>query len=830
MGAFAYSVISNINNNFKKGIIVAIIFAIIPILFLGISGTINDAFAQSQRVRDDTDFASIPFKDSQNELNVSPSLTQQIQEKTTGALSQLQKEYVPGQLIVTFKKESDISNIREVPTFNDRVAKAIPEHEKMVKWKSPENNIVIIKTDSGEEEKFRQMLIKNPNIKAVERDFLVYPRGHVTSSDPLVGFQAWHYNAINLVGAWHHTTGSPLIIVAAIDGGVDFANTDLGASFWLNDDSCGGGGDDDVNGFVDDCIGWDFADNDNFPQDVDGHGTFVSGLMTSGLNNGIGGTGIAPQALLMPLKVFPNSGGGAAMSDILSAMTYAVNNGASVMNLSLGGYGPCLAATQNVLDFAYANNVVVVQALGNDAFLNVQDDIASCNHVVAIGSTDNFNLGTSYGNWDVDMDMSAPGGDLESIGGHTGDLLVASNGLGNTFVGNLGNSFAAPHVSACLALMFSVNPNLTFDQAQGILESTALDLTVSGFIPNLAGPGKDVVFGHGLLQCEQAVMYSFDSDGDGVLDTDDICPGGDDNVDTDGDGIPDDCDPDVVIPMGSSVPGCEETNECYLPFSLAVDLHSEVTWLNNDNAAHTVTSGDTTVPNSVGLLFDSGLFLQGSTFSHTFDIVGTFPYFCVVHPWMQGEIIVNDPISGATPFADVVVSYDNLYGGAALPPPYPPFLDPTQALGAPNFVGLDNLLSVTLGSGGLVEVGFVDNLLTNSGDGSFDLLVYEIGRDVERTYVSIRPTAATAALLGPAYDTGVPGFPSTIGDGFYEVGVSNGSTGNIDIDSFFPATGAGTYTFDAVQLIDDPLQTPTPGLATLGADIDAVGTLSSTIP
>jgi len=217
------------------------------------------------------------------------SFAQQIKEKTRNTSAQPQKEYVPGQLIVTFKQESEISNIRAATTFEYRVANAIPEHEKMVKWQSVQNNMAVIKIDPAAEQQFMQMLKQNPNVKSVERDYLVYPRGHVTSSDPRFSSQAWQYNAINLIGAWHQTTGSPQIIIAVVDTGVDFANNDLAASFWANDDSCGGGVDDDGNGFVDDCMGWDFADNDNNPQDVDSHGTFVSGLMTAELNNGIDG-------------------------------------------------------------------------------------------------------------------------------------------------------------------------------------------------------------------------------------------------------------------------------------------------------------------------------------------------------------------------------------------------------------------------------------------------------------------------------------------------------------------------------------------------------------
>jgi len=173
---------------------------------------------------------------------------------------------------------------------------------------------------------------------------------------------------------------------------------------------------------------------------------------------------------------------------------------------------------------------------------------------------------------------------------------------------------------------------------------------------------------------------------------------------------------------------------------------------------------------------------------------------------------------GASSFADVVITYDNTFGGGPVPI-YPPYLDPTQSLGPPDFVGVTNREWVTLGSGGLLEVGFVNNVLTNSGDASPDLHIFEIGADVENTFVAIRPTAATAVLLGPAFDLN--------GDGFYEVGFALGATDSIDIDSFFPAAKAGKYRFDAVQLIDDALMTPTLGLGTIGADIDAIGAISS---
>ena len=96
----------------------------------------------------------------------------------------------------------------------------------------------------------------------------------------------------------------------------------------------------------------------------------------------------------------------------------------------------------------------------------------------------------------------------------------------------------------------------------------------------------------------------------------------------------------VTNAPGSSVPGCEETAEgCFIPSMVTLDVGGEVTWENNDTAAHTVTSGSATDgPDGV---FDSSLIMAGSTFSHVFDDAGTFDYFCMVHPWMAGTVMVS---------------------------------------------------------------------------------------------------------------------------------------------------------------------------------------------
>ena len=94
----------------------------------------------------------------------------------------------------------------------------------------------------------------------------------------------------------------------------------------------------------------------------------------------------------------------------------------------------------------------------------------------------------------------------------------------------------------------------------------------------------------------------------------------------------------ISLPDGSGVPGCDETNECYIPYHVTVSAGEEITWSNDDTAAHTVTSG---LPGAPDGLFDSSLFMAGGTFSVTLDESGEYPYFCMVHPWMTGIVTVN---------------------------------------------------------------------------------------------------------------------------------------------------------------------------------------------
>jgi hypothetical protein len=170
-------------------------------------------------------------------------------------------------------------------------------------------------------------------------------------------------------------------------------------------------------------------------------------------------------------------------------------------------------------------------------------------------------------------------------------------------------------------------------------------------------------------------------------------------------------------------------------------------------------------------------------------------------------------------YADSVIRYEPAYGGGCTPT-NPHFTDPRSAIGSPDYSGgADGTGSVSLGSGGLLEL-YVWTQIANTGDSRPDLQVYEIGGYTEKCYVALRPVLPTTPEQLVAL-----GLQETNHDGYFEVGRTP-SSGEIDIDALFNQMVPGqTLRFDAIQLIDDIHDTPTCNTMTPGADIDAVAAL-----
>ena len=214
--------------------------------------------------------------------------------------------------------------------------------------------------------KIIEELEKDQSVEFAEPNYYIYTM-ETYPDDPLYqGGEQWYIDAVNAPAAWDSTTGDTSQIIGVIDTGVDWDHPDLDDNIWRNWDEIPDNGiDDDANGFIDDIRGWDFINNDNDPNDDNSHGTHVAGIAAAESNNGIGITGIAWNAKIMPVKMLQSSGRGSS-SDLAAAIIYASDNGATVINMSLGSYGESMTV-KTALENAYANSVLVAAA-GNDGY------------------------------------------------------------------------------------------------------------------------------------------------------------------------------------------------------------------------------------------------------------------------------------------------------------------------------------------------------------------------------------------------------------------------------------------------------------------------------
>ncbi len=278
---------------------------------------------------------------------------------------------------------------------------------------------------------------------------------------PNIGGVIWGLDRINAPEVWAQGYTGQDVIVAVIDTGVDYTHPDLDDNIWTNPGEIYDGIDNDGNGFVDDVLGWDFVNWDNNPMDDTGHGTHVAGTIAAE-NNGFGITGVAYNAKIMSIKVLGSNGG--TYNDVAAGIFYAVNNGARVINLSLGGAFSSRIVTAAVR-YATENGVVVVMASGNEGRSqpSFPANLAS-NWGIAVGAVDSSNRLARFSNRagvnPLDF-VIAPG------------VRIWSTTPNATYSAYSGTSMATPHVAGVAALMLSANPFLTSGEVETILVQTA---------------------------------------------------------------------------------------------------------------------------------------------------------------------------------------------------------------------------------------------------------------------------------------------------------------------------------------------------------------------
>ena len=321
------------------------------------------------------------------------------------------------------------------------------------------------------------------------------------------GDDQWALKRVRIPEAWGELGSNPQpVIVAVIDTGLDWNHLDLGwDAIWINEDEIAGNGvDDDRNGFIDDRIGWDFFANNNQPWDYDGHGTFIAGVIAAQSGNGIGIAGGNPHARIMVVKAVNNFGGTRA-SRIAEGIIYAVDNGAQIINLSVGGEG-FTEPERRALDYAEEHGVLVVAAAGNEAQELVDYAPASHPSVLTVGSTDAQDERANFSNWGERIDVVAPGTDVLSLRARRTDTMLnisETYAAARNFVGDdrryywsSGTSFSAPLVTAAASLILSKNTGLQARDLRRLLQYGARDVDA---------PGVDRYTGYGLIDAAASI-------------------------------------------------------------------------------------------------------------------------------------------------------------------------------------------------------------------------------------------------------------------------------------------------------------------------------------
>jgi len=443
----------------------------------------------------------------------------------------LSDEFIPGEAIAVIKANDALSGRQKAATtmesrYEWRQKAGAPSREMLVELPTSAQAIIqrnkpmVMTQRAGglnvptalqkkwETLQYVKMLQADPAVKSASPNYIL--RAMAVPNDPLYAVQRWHYEMIQLPATWDVTTGNPNVIAAVVDSGV-VPHPDLA---------------DNV------VSGYDFI-ADVFNQDGDGldpnpddpgcvlggassfHGTHVAGTISARTNNGEGVAGVAGNVGLMAIRALDGCRGAGNFWDILQGIRYAAGlsndsgtlppRRADVINMSLGGPGSCPAALAELFTEVRAQGVIPVAAAGNEDTATTAVP-ASCPGVVSVSSVGPTRQKASYSNYGASwVDIAAPGGEMrfDTNGDGRPDGVYSTEATGGgsnrlaTFGIKQGTSMASPHVAGVVALMKSVNPNLTpaqFDQ-----------LLASGALTDDIGPGGPDDLGIGLVNAFKAV-------------------------------------------------------------------------------------------------------------------------------------------------------------------------------------------------------------------------------------------------------------------------------------------------------------------------------------
>jgi serine protease len=339
----------------------------------------------------------------------------------------------------------------------------------------PEDGVALA-DDVEDVDALLQAIRKSPDVEAAE-PLLTYQAQGWTPNDPDYAKQ-WNLRLIGMPEAWEISHGKG-VTVAVLDTGVAYETR---GPFVRVPDLKG----------VRFAGGYDFVHDTDHPNDDNGHGTHVAGTIAQATNNGEGVAGIAFEATLMPIKVLDAAGSGNS-ADIADGIRWAVDHGARVLNLSLGGFGYS-RVIENAVAYARKKGAVVVAAAGNHGDGTVAYPAAYAG-AVGVGAVGPDGTRTRYSAWGEQLDLLAPGGDKRK--GDEGGILQATIARGApgtpVYASYQGTSMATPHVAGVAALLFAAGAK-TPDEVERALYAGA------------SGPGGwSPERGHGLLDAAGAL-------------------------------------------------------------------------------------------------------------------------------------------------------------------------------------------------------------------------------------------------------------------------------------------------------------------------------------
>jgi len=275
----------------------------------------------------------------------------------------------------------------------------------------------------------------------------------------------WALPRIKAPQAWDIATGGE-VVVAVIDTGVDYNHTDLSGRI---------------------IKGYDFINNDSDPMDDHWHGTHVAGVVAAATDNGKGVAAISWGAKILAIKAMDNNGSGTDVT-VANGIKYAADNGAKVINLSLGG-GGYSSTLANAVSYAQGRGCIVVAAAGNSNS-NTTSYPAGYQNVIGVAATDSSDNKASFSNYGWYVDVAAPGVSILSC--YKGGYAYAS-----------GTSMATPHVAGLAAFIASKYPGRDANQ---LLRS------IYGAVDDIGAAGRDNYFGHGRIDMEKGAKTFIVSD------------------------------------------------------------------------------------------------------------------------------------------------------------------------------------------------------------------------------------------------------------------------------------------------------------------------------